>query len=396
MEEKKLVPRKRFSGFKGIWDGRKFDQLVSRVSVSGKNKNLPQVEFEDIISGKGRLNKDIYQKKIDKKGILFTENDILFGKLRPYLKNWLLADFDGLAIGDFWVFRPLDSDSKFIYSLIQTNKYQSIANLSIGTKMPRSDWNTVSNTKYRVPTYQEQQKIGEFFKVLDERIANQELKIAKVKALKTAYLTEMFPQEGETVPKRRFKGFEEEWANELLSKISDVRDGTHESPKYYSEGYPFITSKNVSDGYINYDDIQYISEADFNQINKRSKVDINDILMGMIGTVGNIALIREEPYFAIKNVALIKDTKQVSQLYLYYFFQADYLKKQLIDGMDGGTQRFISLYKIRNLIILLPNKNEQQKIGQFFKNLDDQITTEEKRLEKLKKLKKAYLEEMFV
>src|SRR5699024_11188533 len=74
------------------------------------------------------------------------------------------------------------------------------------------------------PTIKEQQKIGEFFKVLDERIANQERKIAKVKALKEAYLTEMFPEEGETVPKRRFKGFEGEWRNFALDEVAERFD----------------------------------------------------------------------------------------------------------------------------------------------------------------------------
>lgn len=85
-----------------------------------------------------------------------------------------------------------------------------------------------------------------------------------------------------------------------MSDVADVRDGTHTSPKYFEAGHPFITSKNVKDGVINYDDIQYISDEDFEEINKRSKVDLNDILMGMIGTIGNIALIRREPDFAIK------------------------------------------------------------------------------------------------
>src|SRR5699024_672360 len=98
--------------------------------------------------------------------------------------------------------------------------------------------------------------------------------------------------------------------------------------------------------------------------------------------VGNIALVREKPYFAIKNVALIKDGNFINQLYLFYFFQSNYLKKQLLNGLDGGTQKFISLFKIRNLWISIPCENEQQKIGTFFKNLDNQIEMEEKKLDK--------------
>ncbi|MCU8001111.1 MULTISPECIES: restriction endonuclease subunit S, partial [unclassified Shewanella] len=90
------------------------------------------------------------------------------------------------------------------------------------------------------------------------------------------------------VPEIRFKGFSGEWEEKVLEDICDVRDGTHASPKYQQNGFPLVTSKNVKNGYINYDDVQYISKIDFDEINKRSKVDVNDILIGMIGTIGNI------------------------------------------------------------------------------------------------------------
>ena len=106
------------------------------------------------------------------------------------------------------------------------------------------------------------------------------------------------------------------WEQRKLDTITDVRDGTHDSPQYVETGHPFITSKNVKDGFINYEDIQYVSDKDYEEINKRSKVDKNDILMGMIGTIGNIALVRETPDFAIKNVALIKDIGDVYYRYL--------------------------------------------------------------------------------
>ena len=102
-----------------------------------------------------------------------------------------------------------------------------------------------------------------------------------------------------------------------------MRDGTHDSPQYLKVGHPFITSKNVKDGFINYEDIQYVSDRDFEEINKRSKVDKNDILMGMIGTIGNIALVREAPDFAIKKYRFIKDIGKVFYSYLYHCLQSN-------------------------------------------------------------------------
>lgn len=173
--------------------------------------------------------------------------------------------------------------------------------------------------------------------------------------------------------------FHYSWEQRKLGEVSDVRDGTHDSPKYQSIGHPFVTSKNVKNGYITYDDIQYISDEDFAEINKRSKVDINDILMGMIGTIGNMALIRTEPDFAIKNVALIKDTKQINYLYLYHLLQSPFIEKQLTSGMDGGTQKFVSLGNVRNLNVIYPSDIEQDKIGCYFEKLDHLITLHQRK-----------------
>jgi len=146
------APAIRFKGFTHAWEQRKLGNIVTRISKQSDVQNLPKVEFEDIISGEGRLNKDISNKFDKRKGIAFRQNNILYGKLRPYLKNWLFPDFDGIAVGDFWVFEANDSSPIFDYFLIQTDKYQEVANLSTGTKMPRSDWKVVSETDFSIPS----------------------------------------------------------------------------------------------------------------------------------------------------------------------------------------------------------------------------------------------------
>lgn len=166
---------------------------MNRVTKLNETANLPRIEFEDIVSGQGQLNKDIYQKKNNKKGIEFEPGDILFGKLRPYLKNWLYASFNGIAVGDFWVLRSNGTRSTFIYPLLQTSRYQYIANLSSGTKMPRSDWKTVSKTTFRVPTQiEEQSKIGTFLKQIDNTIILHQQKLEKLQNCKKAFLQKMF------------------------------------------------------------------------------------------------------------------------------------------------------------------------------------------------------------
>ena len=187
------VPELRFAGFADDWEQRKLSDIVVRLTKSSNNNQLPKVEFEDIIAGEGRLNKDISRKFDDRKGTLFEPDNILYGKLRPYLKNWLFSDFKGIALGDFWVFKSKNSEPKFVYSLIQADNYQRVANDTSGTKMPRSDWKKVSSSNFSIPTsLEEQQKIGSFFKQLDNTIALHQRKLDLLKEQKKGFLQKMF------------------------------------------------------------------------------------------------------------------------------------------------------------------------------------------------------------
>ena len=165
------VPEIRFKGFTDPWEQRKFDEIAHRASEIGSSLELPRVEYEDIISGTGRLNKDVSTKASTKAGIEFHDGDVLYGKLRPYLQNWLLSTFSGLAVGDFWVLQPQEVDSGFLYRLVQSRRFDEVANQSTGTKMPRADWKLVSKTEFAVPSsFDEQSKIGRYLNELDNLI----------------------------------------------------------------------------------------------------------------------------------------------------------------------------------------------------------------------------------
>ena len=187
------VPEIRLDGFEGEWKEKEFSKLVKRVTQSSDSDSLPKVEFEDIISGQGKLNKDISTKFDNRKGIHFKPGYTLYGKLRPYLNNWLLPKFEGVALGDFWVFDPNGNDSNFIYYLVQSNRYQKVANDTSGTKMPRSDWKSVSTTIFAIPqTIAEQQVIGSYFSNLDNLINSHQEKISQLETLKKKLLQDMF------------------------------------------------------------------------------------------------------------------------------------------------------------------------------------------------------------
>jgi len=154
------------------------------------------------------------------------------------------------------------------------------------------------------------------------------------------------------------------WEMVELSTICDVRDGTHDSPKYNENGYPLITSKNIKEGGIDFENVNFISKNDFEEINKRSLVDDGDIIMPMIGTIGNPIVVKKDREFAIKNVALIKflpDSK-IDRYYLKNILDSDYFNHYYQQQASGSTQKFISLGFIRSIKVPLPTLDFQHQI----------------------------------
>ena len=160
-----------------------------------------------------------------------------------------------------------------------------------------------------------------------------------------------------------------EWVR--LGEVLDVRDGTHDTPKYVNSGIPLITAKNLKHGSIDFTNIKYISLKDAKKINERSKVDIEDILFAMIGTIGNPVLVTTDTDFAIKNVALLKATHYLNMSFVCKYIQsAEYL---LVKNSSGGNQKFISLKKIKEIPLVLPPIKIQNKIVEQIGKINDYI-----------------------
>ena len=193
-KEGESVPEIRFSGFTDPWEQRKFSDFAQRESAfRSSSAEYPSIEYEDVVAEEGRLNKNVRKKETQKTGITFDGTQVLYGKLRPYLHNWLNPDFAGVAVGDWWVLRPVEMDKKFLYRLIQTQQFDEVANQSSGSKMPRADWNLVSNTDFVVPSsLEEQRQIAEAFDAIDDLITLHQRECDKWQTLKKALLQQMF------------------------------------------------------------------------------------------------------------------------------------------------------------------------------------------------------------
>lgn len=381
----KLIPKRRFKEFENTdaWEQQKFSEIVLREStVQESSRDFPSVEYEDVIAEEGRLNKDVNQKEVVKKGIVFDGSQVLYGKLRPYLHNWLSPDFSGVAVGDWWVLKPIKVDKSFLYKLIQTQQFDDIANQSAGSKMPRADWNLVSNLEFAVPvSWDEQSKIGGYFSSLDTLITLHQCKLNKLEEIKSAYLNEMFPLEGESAPQRRFPEFSSSWKKCTLGSLLEYEQPTKyivQSTDYKDSGaIPVLTAgQSFILGYTNESDgIKYATKE-------------NPVIIFDDFTTGSHYV--DFPFkvksSALKILSLIKETDD------FYFL--NYVLRNIKFVPQNHERHWIS--KFSNFEVLIPEAKEQKKIGSFFKNLDQMILAQKQTIKKLKELKDSYLNEMFV
>ena len=197
-----------------------------------------------------------------------------------------------------------------------------------------------------------------------------------------------------SIPAIRFKCFLNQWSHTRLKEVKDVRDGTHSSPKYIDNGYPLVTSKNLSDSGLNLNDVSLISESDYNEINKRSKVEVGDILLGLIGTIGKPVLV-ETDGFAIKNVGLIKNGGKIQNQFLLQYLKTNLFNNYIQIEMAGNTQKFLGLETFRNTKVPVPSKEEQSAIGSLFCTLDDLLASYKDNLVNYQSLKATMLSKMF-
>ena len=406
-EKKSMVPKLRFPEFTATWEQRELKDVAEIVGGGTPSTSVPaywngsidwysptEIGQENFAKGSKRKISNEGLKNSSAK-LLPAHKTILFTS-RATIGEAAILEREGATNQGFQSIVTKEGvDVYFLYSYKHHLKKQALIKASGSTFLEISK-NEVEGLHVPVPSGEEQAKIGSFFKLVDKAITLHQRKLEGLSKLKKSLLQKMFPKNGSLGPELRFPGFTGDWEQRKLEDICDVRDGTHSSPKYFDNGFPLVTSKNLRDGVIDLSDVQLISKEDYLEINKRSKVDLNDILMSMIGTIGNLALIKEEPTFAIKNVALIKSTDKVKMDYLFSYLSSPSSKCDIDKSVEGGTQKFLSLTKVRGLKILLPGIEEQQKIGSFSVLLDGVITLHQRKLESLKKLKKSLLQQMFV
>ena len=251
--------------------------------------------------------------------------------------------------------------------------------IAVGGVRGSMPWEDFCDMKLPVPDLKEQEKIVSTYNAITKRIQ----------------LKQKINENLEKTAQCLFEKYYEKanLENVVLSNLIDVRDGTHDSPVFMTEGYPLVTSQNLTPFYINKNETNKISETDYKKINERSLVETNDILMSMIGTVGNVSLVTdEEVTFAIKNVALLKTSKHTEyRNWILCFLKSHVFATWLNETLTGSTQQYVSLGEIRKITLKVLTISELEKFNLSINKIINMIIEETAELVKLQELKQLVI-----
>lgn len=284
------------------------------------------------------------------------------------------------------VFNKIDIDKTYFIFAIKS-LLEKMEKQTHGATMKHITKPLFDNIEFPFPPMEEQKKIAARLDAVSDLLAKQKQLLAEQDNLIQSTFYDMFGD-----PIKNEKG----WKIEKLGKVCDVRDGTHDSPSFIEKGYPLVTSKNLSEGMVSFKNVSYISKEDYDKINIRSKVDTGDLLMPMIGTIGNPVIVLGDASFAIKNVALIKfNKKDVLNIYIKYILSSEYFKKISSEEKRGGTQKFMSLGSIRGMKIPVPPLELQEKFAAIVEQIESEKSKIKSAIAETQTLFNALMSEYF-
>src|SRR5690625_5060800 len=423
MKQKELVPKRRFKGFTDEWKICKYNDLLDKSegirrgpfgSALKKECFVPNSDYvvyeqQNAIYDRYNTRYNITKQKYEELyRFILNEDDFIMsgagtigrisrvpsGIKSGVINQALIKMRVNKYLVDLDYFLQWMRSEKMQNRLTQANPASAMVNL-----VPMSE---VKEREVTVQSIEEQQKIGQYLKHLDEMNAREKRKFDKIKALKSAYLAEMFPAEGECVPKRRFEGYTVEWKDYKMKDIGKATGGTSIESEFVKEGkYKVISIGSYSEQSVYTDQNIRVNLSD--KIKKRvlNKNDLTMILNDKTvsgNIIGRVLLIdKDDAYVYNQRTARIEpDNRKFDIQFLYQFLNAPLIRKKIINQAQGNTQIYVNWTRIEELQYSIPILEEQIKIGDFFRKLDATITNHQRKLDKLRATKQAYLHEMFV
>ena len=395
-------PKLRFPEFTGAWEQRKLGECAEFNPKS----ELPDIfEYVDLESVVGT---DILSHRTESKSSapsraqrLAKKGDVFYQTVRPYQKNNCIFEKDD----NNWVFstgyaqlRPVNN-GYFLLTLLQSEDFvKLVLNRCTGTSYPAINSNDLADIDVNIPNdNKEQQKIGTYFKELDNLIQSAEKELEGYRELKQGMLQKMFPKRGETVPEIRFPEFTGDWEQRKLRDISSlITKGTTPKDKSGTGEVNFIKVENINDFSGDITGTSKISLEEHQGYLKRSQLQEGDILFSIAGTLGRVTSVNKAILPANTNQALsIIRLKEGNLEYVKTCLKGNVVADFIRRNPTIGAQPNLSLEQISNLEIEMPSEAEQKKIGEYFQNLDSLIASQQQELDGYKELKKGLLQQMF-
>ena len=395
------------------WETSKIRYLVTTRSEKRiTDSSVPYIGLENIESQTGKFVKTGIQ--VDKSENIVVEiGDVLFGKLRPYLRKYWRATFTSTASSEFLVFQSSELDMNFLYYAIQSDSFIEEVNTSTyGSKMPRASWEYIKNMRIAFPTsLVEQQKIADF---LDKKTAQ----LDKVKSLLEEQIQKLKDYRASLIYETVTKGLDKNvpmkdsgidwigqvpqgWGVKPIKHVvaTPVTDGPHETPLLCETGIPFLSAEAVKNGVLDFNYKRgYISLQDHERFKKKISPKKDDIFIVKSGaTTGNVGIVNTDEIFDIWSpLALIRCKKSLAvQKYIYYYLISNIFKAQVEFNWSFGTQQNIGMGIIENIKLILPPLSEQTKISDLLDKktyqIDQLIQIKNKQIDNINKQRQTLI-----
>lgn len=403
------MPALRFRGFYDAWEQRKLGDLANIVRGASprpiqdskwfdKESDIGWLRISDVTEQNGRiyhLEQHISKLGQEKTRVL-TEPHLLLSIAATVGKP--LVNYVKTGVHDgFLIFLDPLFEREFMFQWFEMYRPQWKKYGQPGSQVNLNS-ELIRNQDISIPGNAEQQKIGSFFKQLDNLITQNGRKIDLLKQLKQAYLQQIFSQE------LRFAGFNDEWKERKLSEVAtmNARIGWQNlrTSEFLDNGdYMLITGTDFKDGTIDYSNIHYVEEERFEQ-DKKIQISNESILITKDGTLGKVAYVEGLTKPATLNAGVfnvkVKENITIDSKYLFHYLKAPFLLRFADQQSTGGTIKHLNKNVLVEFPISLPSLEEQHKIAGVLSNFDNTIALHQQKLDLLKKQKQAFLQKMFI
>ena len=409
----KKSPQLRFEGFTDDWEERKLGEVGKTKSgigfpdaQQGGKQGTPFYKVSDMNNPGNEvvmMNANNYasdsQLKENKWNPINPQNSgVVFAKVGAaiFLDRKRIVDTSFLIDNNMMSYL-FDSSwnryfGKTLFEKLRLSRFAQVGAL------PSFNGSDVEDIKVMIPEESEQKMIGDMFEKLDDIIALHQRKLDLLKEQKKGYLQKMFPKNGEKVPELRFAGFTDAWEQRKLGESCRIGDIDHRMPKSVTEGVPYLmTGDFIGENKLNFENTKLVSIEDYDQLSKKIKPEYGDILFARYASVGAVRYVDIQRKFLISySCAIMKPNIDIKGLFLYQLLQTDFMKRKIEFEINPNSQKNIGIDSLKKLKISIPIIEEQEKIGKFFKDLDNTIALHQRKLELLKEQKKGFLQKMFV